>query len=244
MAESAKVTVPYLPFKTFISILESMSKFLPDQVHTSMWPSYSGAVKSQAMATLKFLKLITEDGTPTKPLTDIAGSESKYWPNYMKDVLANSYVDLMSCDLTKATPGSFDAEMRKFGQEGDTHRKAASFFLQAAKYAGVPLSPLLLKNGRLSSTRRKKSNGPKKGIPQGTKATADSSNGQQIRPTEPSGIRKDIFLDNESVLTVMLDKNFGELPSKQRKFVNQLLDLMEDFVESEIEGEEEEDTRD
>jgi hypothetical protein len=29
----------------------------------------------------------------------------------------------------------------------------------------------------------------------------------------------------------VLDKNFGELPSNQRKFVNRMIDEMEEFVE-------------
>jgi len=143
MAENTKVAVPYLPWKTFVSVLESLAKFLPDQVHTSMWPTYAGGVKSQIIATLSFLKLIEANGTPTPLLKKIVGADKTTWPSLIKEALAGSYTSLMACDLTKATPGSFDAEMRKFGQEGDTHRKAASFFLQAAKFANVPLSPLL-----------------------------------------------------------------------------------------------------
>jgi hypothetical protein len=233
MPETPKVVVPYLPWKTFISVLESFSKFLPDHVHPSMWPTYSGGVKGQVLATLKFLKLIQEDGAPTPLLRKIASSEDKAWPPLIREALKESYVSLMACDLTKATPGSFDAEVRKFGQDGDTHRKAASFFLQAAKYAGVPLSPLLTRKGGLSSTRTKKPKAAKKTPAVKTKTGNDGNgNVNEGQSMEPTGVKKVIQLDNDAVLLLVLDKNFGDLPSIQRKFVNKLIDAMEGFVDS------------
>jgi hypothetical protein len=149
--------------------------------------------------------------------------------------LKQSYVSLMICDLTKATPGSFDAEVRKYGQDGDTHRKAASFFLQAAKYSGVPLSPLLTRKGGLSSTRTKR---PKATAKKAVTPKKDNNGDDYIDPIEASrkmestGVQKVIHLDNDSILTLVLNRNFGELPSIQRKFVNKMIDLMEEFMDS------------
>jgi len=238
MTETAKIAIPYLPWKTFISVLEAFSKFVPDHVHPSMWPTYSGAVKSQVLATLRFLRLIEDDGAPTELLRRIAASDPSKWPPLIKESLKQSYVSLMACDLTKATPGSFDAEVRKYGQDGDTHRKAASFFLQAAKYAGVPLSPLLTRKGGLSSTRAKRTKGTgaaKNGVAAGKRRERDSDNLDPLeasRNMEATGVKKVIHLDNDSTLTLVLDRNFGELPSAQRKFVNEMIDKMETFVEA------------
>lgn len=54
-----------------------------------------------------------------------------------------------------------------------------------------------------------------------------------VNMTEP-GIRKVIFLDNEAHLTLSVEKNVGELPTRQRAFINKLIDDMEDFVASEM----------
>ena len=236
MAETTKITLPYLPWKTFISVLESFSKFLPDHVHASMWPTYSGGIKSQITATLKFLHLTEDDGKPTELLRNIASASRDKWPPLVREALKQSYVSLMACDLTKATPGSFDVEVRKYGQDGDTHRKAASFFLQAAKYAGVPLSPLLTRKGGLSSTRTKRPKSAAKKTPSVGKKKEHEEGYidplEESRKMEATGVKKVILLDNDSVLTLVLDKNFGELPSMQRKFVNKMIDLMEEFVDS------------
>ena len=236
MADNKKLPVPYVPWKTFISVLESFTKFLPGHVHKSMWPSYSGATQSQVMLALRFLNLIEEDHAPSELLRRIAEADKAQWPTLMQEVLKKSYVALMQCDLTKATPGSFDAEIRKFGQEGDTHRKAASFFLQAAKYANVPLSPLLAQKGGLSSSRKKRSSPAKKSAMPAKPPSGEGENDpvEQSR-MEASGVKKIIHMDNESFLSLTLNKNFGELPSLQRRFVNKLIDLMEEFVDNNYE---------
>jgi hypothetical protein len=54
------------------------------------------------------------------------------------------------------------------------------------------------------------------------------------RKMTKSGVRKVIFLDNEAHLTLSVEKNVGELPTRQRAFINQLIDEMEDFVTSEM----------
>lgn len=51
--------------------------------------------------------------------------------------------------------------------------------------------------------------------------------------TKP-GIRKVIFLDNDAHLTLSVEKNVGELPTRQREFINRMIDNMEAFVESEM----------
>lgn len=136
MAETKPLTPAYVPFKTFVSVLDSFSSFLPDKIDPTMWPSYSGGIKSQLMGALKFLGLIDEHHRPTEALHTLAKTDAQHRPSQFRTVLKAAYSSLMSLDLTKATPGSFDAEMRKYGQEGDVHRKASSFFLQAAKWSG------------------------------------------------------------------------------------------------------------
>jgi hypothetical protein len=237
MADKPKAVVPYLPWKTFVAVLESLTKFLPDHVHPSMWPTYSGGVRGQVLATLKFLKLIEEDGAPTPLLRKITTSDQQTWPALIREALKGSYVSLMACDLTKATPGSFDAEVRKLGQEGETHRKAASFFVQAAKFAGVPLSPLLTRKGGLSSTRAKRTKtASRKSVAEVNKNKGPNPESDDplafLGNIEASGVRKVVFLDNDATLVLLLDKNFGELPSAQRKFVNEMIDKMETFVET------------
>jgi len=229
MAELKSLTPAYVPFKTFTSVLDSFSTFLPDTIDSTMWPSYSGGIKSQLMGALRFLNLIDDDGKPTQPLHALSTLSAEERPAAFKGVLKHAYGSLMSLDLTKATPGSFDGEMRKFGQEGETHRKASSFFLQAAKWAGVPLSPLLLKKGSLSGSRRKRPSAPKAKPPAGMPASLRIPNA--VLEGANLGSRKEIVLSGGVKVSLGTDVDLFRMASEDRKFVMSILDLMEAYEE-------------
>jgi hypothetical protein len=228
-AEEAKSqTVAYVPFRTFLTALDGLSHGLPHVIDRSIFPQMSGVTQSQLMGALKFLKLISAEGKPTAALHALAVQKDKRAEN-LKAVLEDAYPELIQSDLSKATPSSLNAAFEKFGLTGETNVKAKSFFLQAAKTAGIVLSPYLLKGTRTVS-KRKKPLGQSRGAEvAGTSASRfdDLEDYEFVSP----GVNKVIRLDNGSTLSLTLDKNFGELPSRQRKFVNEVIDMMEAFVE-------------
>ena len=65
----------------------------------------------------------------------------RWWSGY--------YRTLIALDLTRTSPRQLDEAMRKYGLTGATHKKAVSFFLQAAQYGSVPISPLLKAKTRI-----------------------------------------------------------------------------------------------
>jgi hypothetical protein len=140
--------------------------------------------------------------------------------------MERSYPKIIALDLKKVTPNGLDTAFKDFGLTGETNVKAKSFFLQAVKEAGFELSPYLLKVTRQSVSRKRRS------TPQN-----DEPQREFVDPVEASrtmaspGVKKVIFFDNDATLSLVLDKNFGELPSNQRRFVNRLIDEMEEFVE-------------
>jgi hypothetical protein len=232
-------TVPYVAWKTFISTLDSLANFMPDKIDTSIWGNFSGGVRSQLLSTYKFLGLITDDGTPTAELRKLADDKPGR-PELLRAVLRKGYGDLMKLDLAKATPNSFDAEMRKYGQEGETHRKAQGFFLLAAKYAGVPLSPLLLKRGSLIAMkpRRRQEKPESNGSVAAAAAGAATNNGAGA----PATNARSFNLPGGTVLTIGTDRDAMRMNSEDRKIVFGLLDDMEKYgaeEEEEIDVEEE-----
>ncbi len=224
MPEPKTQTPAYVPFRTFLTVLDSFRSFLPDQIDTTMWPSYSGGMRSQLIGALKFLRLITESGAPTDALKKVAHADAQHRTTEFAAVLRSAYPALMSLDLTKATPGSFDAEMRKFGQEGETHRKAASFFLQAAKYGGIPLSPLLTKKGSLAGSRRKRvSNGS------GNKVKAQLGAALPASGAPIQGSRREIILSGGARMFLSTDTDLFSMTASDRKFVMGMLEKMEEY---------------
>jgi hypothetical protein len=233
MPDPKVVTPAYVPFKTFLSVLDSFRSFLPDRIDVTMWPSYSGGVKSQLLGALKFLRLISDNGEPTEALRKLAHADAQHRPSELALVMRGAYVSLMSLDLTKATPGSFDAEMRKFGQEGETHRKAASFFLQAAKYAHIPLSPLLTKKGSLAGSRRKRItiNASAGNKAKGKSITIAHMSGEAdpAYANTSQGSKREIVLSGGARMFLSTDTDLFRMSANDRKFVMEILEKMEQY---------------
>lgn len=216
----AKAVPPYVPFKTFLSALDTLKHGMPNQIDRSVFPSLAGVTQGQVLGTFRFFGLILPDGKPTPELAKLV--EDKQRPPLLKKLLEKGYPSLFALGLANASPNSLDAELRKYGLTGDTHDKAKSFFLQAAKFAGVGLSPYLLKVTRVSSGKRRGPAPKPKDTPlpvpaNGTPPVTGGTPMKTIRLS--SGI--DLFLGASADLFAM--------PAQDRKFVLELLDRIEQY---------------
>lgn len=220
-----KPTVPYPPFKTFLSTLDAFAQFMPHRIDTSVWSNFSGGARSQLLGAYKFFGLVKEDGSPTPELKKLADDRSER-PELLREILKRSYADLLKLDLTKATPSSFDAELRKYGLEGETHRKATAFFLAAAKFTGLPLSPLLTKRGSMLGTRRKRPGAPRRD---------DAANGDAGQPLTPpnqvGGPSRQFSLPSGTVITLGTSVDAMHMPAEDRKIFFGLLEQLEGYDE-------------
>jgi hypothetical protein len=244
MAEEMKPQIPYVPYSTFNNAIEGLVGTMPPRLDKSIWPSFSGAIQSQLWSTFKFFQFVNADGTPTSRLVSFVNADREQRELLLRDLLKEYYPTLMALDLSKATLGHFNEAMKVFGFGGETQKKASSFFIQAAKASGMELSPFILKNTRTPGVKRAKRNGQSK-----AKAAQQSSQRHlQIvtdsvvgsASTSPS---RTIHLDNGIMLTLSTTADTFRMTPADRKFTNELLELLEKYVASsvlEADGDEEE----
>ncbi len=140
--EASEVTFqpPYLSWSTFDGIVEQFrTQGLPAQIDRSVLRSRSGGDQSQFLRAGENFGLIDGNGAPTERLrqyvTDPAGR-----PAIMRDILQESYAEVVALP-TDATPQMLTERFRAFGIEGDTVRKAIAFYLNAARFSKLELSP-------------------------------------------------------------------------------------------------------
>ncbi len=225
MENDAKTSAPYVPFRTFLNSLDSLASFMPDQIDSSLWRSFSGGIKSQLIATLKFMSLISGDGTTTSELRELANNSDKR-PELLKGILGASYAPIFASDLKKATPAGFDALFRgAYKIEGATLRKAESFFLQAARYAGIELSPLLTGKGSLRPAAVRKRNGT---VRQRTEAPGVHQN-ENPAAVPNAGPSKIVSLKSGGELTLAATVDSFKMSKSDRDFVFKLLGEIEDY---------------
>ena len=213
-----KAVVAYVPFKTFISAIEALENGIPQQIDTSVWPSYSGAIQSQLLNAFRFLGLTSDSGSPSADLKRLVQDK----PNrkaHLRKILESAYKRIVDLDLTKVSPRHFQESMREYGMTGETHKKVVSFFVQAAKYTELPMSPLLRRRVRAG----------------GRRAAAPSGGGTRTEVTVPEShprsqeMSKTIQLKSTGRVTVNIEANFLEMETDDRHFVFELIEKLQKY---------------
>lgn len=155
------VYISYALFNRFINGLRESS--VPSRVDRSVLSKMSGAEQSSLLAGLRFLKLISDDGSPSEKLNRLVETEGESYNEALKDILSESYKFLLESelDLEKATGQQVADKFRELQISGSTVTKSMAFFISAAKDAGIKLSshikpPTVTKSSTTRRTRRKK----------------------------------------------------------------------------------------
>ncbi len=218
--ESDRPGVPYVPFKTFLTSIELFERGVPNQLDRSVWPSYSGAIQGQLLGAYRFFGLMDENQAPAAALRDMAASGERR-PALLRALLERHYRQLIALDLTRTSPRQLDEAMRKYGLSGATHKKAISFFLQAAQYAGLPISPLLKARTRgASSSGHRRAPAPAASAP-GTAETA---------------VTRTVRLKSGGALTLTASLDVFALSPEDRAFVFDLVDRIQRYGETPAPG--------
>jgi hypothetical protein len=225
--EDAVKTAPaaYLPFKTFISAIEALEQGLPRKLDRTIWRSQSGIIQSQIMMALRFFGLLSEDDTPTPALQRLVEGKEKR-KEHVGALLHHAYHNIIDHDLTKMTPRMLEDEMGQYNVSGDTRRKAVGFFLRAAKFAELPMHPLLSAQIREtgSGTRKKRSKSVKPNEPNGNDSPV-----QLFAPIEGAS-RKTVTLKSGGAVTLEISANPFFMSATDRTFVFALIDKLHDYA--------------
>lgn len=138
MAREGPVEIAYVPFKTFLTALDTLRQGVPDPVDKSVFRNQSFSTQSMLISSLKALGALDDGGHPQPILAKLIAADSR--KAALREVLESKYravIDLGNA----ASDKQFDDTFAAYGVGGDTRKKAKSFFLQAAGMVGLPLSP-------------------------------------------------------------------------------------------------------
>jgi hypothetical protein len=144
---------------------------VPARIDKSYLVGMAGGTQNQLKHAMRSLGLIGEDGkTPTQTLIDLAKKPGER-PQLVASILRERYPTLVGLGQD-ATKGLLDEALGEYKLNGVTARKAATFFVSAATYAGIPLSPHIKPKDRPTGTsaprrpaRRKRNAGQDDGSP-------------------------------------------------------------------------------
>ena len=162
---------PYIPFATFIALLDRLKESgIPNRIDRSYLSYTSGSNQTYLVNTLRGFGLVDEDAKPTPALAELVNDEESRKVG-MGAIVKVVYGKALALG-TGATPAQLaDVFRDDYGLGGDTARKGITFFLNAASFAGIEVSPhyKLPRTGKGNSgprtrrrptTRREPASGP------------------------------------------------------------------------------------
>ncbi|MCH8995286.1 MAG: hypothetical protein IH959_10035 [Chloroflexi bacterium] len=221
MPKSEKRPAPYIPFKTFQTALETLEQGCPEKIDRSVWPSLSFSVQAHTLSAFRFLRLIDKDGNTQEDLWSLVIDPQKRKVN-LKDVLVKRYPDVAALGDTNATEQQLEEAMKRYDVSGEMLDKAIRFFLQAAKYVELSISPLW------KAGRRKRAAGAKR-----ASRPPRSKNGQSgdrpPTPAEDDENLKVVTLSNGGTVKLVVDVDVTKMTTDERNFLFGIIDKMNDF---------------
>ena len=227
MPQSGTDTWPYISFRTLFNTIERFAEIgLGNRIDKSTLSNLSYGMIPQVIGTLKWLGLIAGDGTPLPDLVTLV-EQPEQRKAKIAEILREHYRGIFARDLAKITPDELEQELAGIG--GDTKRKAATFFVHAAAYAEIPMSPLLAMKFKVqqSGTPRRSGAGTrvrrKKPLGKGDTATQQS---QQAGQVVPSNFRSMVLEDGGVLGLTLAGADLFGMSKRDRDFVLSLVDQM------------------
>ena len=163
MAETKRAAA-YIPWNSLRTATEVLEQGLPKRLDRSVFPSFSGSMKSWILSAFVFLDFTDENGNVTPRLEEWVKSQEAGRKEIMRAIVESKYKALLDLADESGTPDQFKKEIEKLGVSGGTTQRAVRFFLAAAKFAGidVPESWKKIKvsgSGSVSRRRRPRNDG-------------------------------------------------------------------------------------
>jgi hypothetical protein len=213
---------------------------VPNKVTSDVFPSLSHQSKAQILSGFRFLGLIDDDGVPQGDMLSELALKDSERKTLIHTLIELSYPDIVALDFARITPSQLDQHLSndRYNISGDTKKKAKTFLLKAAQFAGFTVSPLLTKitrNRRKSGERKPAVNNNKGAAGNGENGTPQGTNNQpqfNFQPPPPSdATRTPIPLGLGRTAYLELPKDWK--PSDLKKLIGILkLSLEEDSSES------------
>ncbi len=231
MTDDAKrPTAPYGSWETTFNALQRFAEGVPPRVDRTAFPGLAWVAATRLLNGLRFLGLIDEEGRPQPMLSSVAIADEAARKYALGKILREQYAEAFKLDLARVTPAHLAETLGEaYNTKGDTREKAVRFFVAAATYAGIPLSPLLTREkGRKPSNggagRQRRRQFP----PPNTKSifrVPDEAPG-----TEPTRV---VRLKSGGVLTLTAAVDFLTLSADDRKYVFDLIDKLSAYQQPE-----------
>ncbi len=161
MATDKAATPAYGSFKSLTTFFNARRDdgHITTVVDRSLMSNFNGSTANELLASLRFLKMIDDKGAPSPLYEQYVTASDEDRKAMLAQALRDAYPFVFSSpgfNIERETSARIADVFRSQGISGSTLSRAVSFFLAAAKEAGVKVSPNIKAPALQKSTRIKK----------------------------------------------------------------------------------------
>jgi hypothetical protein len=224
--EAGKRSAPYLPFKTLLNSLDTFIQGIPPKLDRTVWKSHAGLMQGLIMNAYRFLGLVDDQDYSTEWL-EMLVKKPEERPTTMRTLILAQYEPILdNHDLTKMTQKMLEDEFEKhFSATGTTKQKAITFFLKAAKYGDMALSPFLINQIRNTAPKKRKVNKSR----HNQEDEAQEQGGGVFVIEDANMSTHSISLASGGKMTLSITANPFKMSGKDRDFVFGIIDKLQDY---------------
>ena len=144
----APAYVSFAAFTRFIDWVAGLSQ-IPDELPRSQWPrTLQGGTGLQLAAAVRFLGLFEGD-RPTAALRSVAVKDAAGRKAALATLVRDVYGSAFANGLESASLDDVERHLESLGTTRSTHRRAVSFFINAARAADLPVPAELTSRARI-----------------------------------------------------------------------------------------------
>ena len=231
-----------MSFQTFWKFVEDLSaRPLPPQIDRSIMNSKSGTDQANLMSALSGFGLIGADQRVEPALRDLAVSDDATRRERLATLIQKYYPEQVIVAEQNGTEQQLHQTFREsFNLESaDTRRKAVTFYLHAARTAGMTLSEYFPQtrsgSGNPGASRPKRPARRKGPAASVTGASTGSAMRQREGQARIGGDTYTVDLESGGTVSVAVSVNLFDLTTKDRSFVIELIDKLKGYPQAAME---------
>jgi hypothetical protein len=214
---------PYVSFQTLMNQVDRMStEGVPGRIDGTYLVGMAGGTQNQLKHALRSLGLI--EGPENRTSTDLRSfvTQNDDRPQILADLLRRRFPRLVNLEQD-ATMGQLDDALATYGLGADTRRKAATFYLAAATFAGLPISPQF-KTSKTSKPRKSSTSATRRPTSKGSRSNGEAGSQQ------PSGnMVGSTTLRSGGTVTIVVNANLFDLSEDDQEFVTGLVKTLRSY---------------
>ena len=222
--QAGKITPPYVSFTTLENVLDRLGGgAMPPRLDKGYLENLAGGTVSAVLSTLRGFDLISDDGTISETLADMA-KDSECRRSKWREILDKFYPEQLVLAQQNATALQLEESFRGMGISGSTIRKSIVFYLALVENTGAPNSPHFHAPKQKQSIRKSR-----KDAAGGRGDSGGDDDGRSDDQGDGGQSVLEVRLPSGATVTLSISANFLELTNTERKFVFGLVDQIQGF---------------